>query len=518
MAGSWVPVMYWRFMMAGSWVPVMYWRFMMAGSWIEKLCSLEKKVTLTDSVESNSSPISSSISNYVTVTANATLKLDPTSPYTGETVTLTCSVNSESNWRYNWYKDGTYIPVTQSGRLSITENTLTISSVKVSDKGSYQCHGYQHDRPTSTSTSNQVTITVKALPTATLKLYPTSPYTGEKVTLTCSVNSESNWRYTWNKDGIYIPVTQSGRLSITENTLTISSVKVSDKGSYRCHGNLDDRPTSTSTSNQVTITVKALPTATLKLYPTSPYTGEKVTLTCSVNSESNWRYTWNKDGIYIPVTQSGRLSITENTLTISSVKVSDKGSYRCHGNLDDRPTSTSTSNQVTITVKALPTATLKLYPTSPYTGEKVTLTCSVNSESNWRYTWNKDGIYIPVTQSGRLSITENTLTISSVKVSDKGSYRCHGNLDDRPTSTSTSNQVTITVKGKMPRQGKSTAPTGSDTPVCHTERQRLTTKTHILSQSRGEKPCNLSSLTPAWGGGENAHKTIFMETNDGWIA
>uniref|UniRef100_A0A6Q2Y113 Ig-like domain-containing protein n=1 Tax=Esox lucius TaxID=8010 RepID=A0A6Q2Y113_ESOLU len=183
----------------------------------------------------------------------------PTSPYTGETVTLTCSVNSESNWRYNWYKDGTYIPVTQSGRLSITENTLTISSVKVSDKGSYQCHGYQHDRPTSTSTSNQVTITVKGeLDTllSTLKLYPTSPYTGEKVTLTCSVNSESNWRYTWNKDGIYIPVTQSGRLSITENTLTISSVKVSDKGSYRCHGNLDDRPTSTSTSNQVTITVK----------------------------------------------------------------------------------------------------------------------------------------------------------------------------------------------------------------------------------------------------------------------
>ncbi|XP_034144969.1 Down syndrome cell adhesion molecule-like [Esox lucius] len=395
---------------------------------------------------SNSRPTSSSISNYVTLSVyalpKATLKFHPTSPFTGEKVTLTCSVGSYRNWSYKWYKDRSNNAVTQSDRHSITGDTLIISRVEESDQGLYWCQGERTHRPTSTSISESVYMSVNALPKATLTVDPNPVFTGEKVTLTCSVESDSDWaRYVWYKDNTFYP----NRLSqYSGATLTINSVKESDRGLYWCQGRLNSRGTTSDTSDQVTITVYALPKATLTVDPNPVFTGEKVTLTCSVGSYSDWkRYVCYKDNTYY----QNRLSqYSGTTLTIYNVKESDQGLYWCKGIRYSRPTSSSISNFVTISVNALPTATLTLDPTSPYTGETVTLTCSVNSESNWRYNWYKDRIYIPVTQSGRLSIRENSLIISSVIVSDQGSYQCHGYLDDRTVSTSTSDQVTITVK------------------------------------------------------------------------
>eukprot|EP00063_Salmo_salar_P063219 XP_014038054.1 PREDICTED: inactive tyrosine-protein kinase 7-like [Salmo salar] len=55
----------------------------------------------------------------VTALPKATVTVKPNPVYPGETVTLTCSVVSDSSWNYKWYKDRNDNVVSQSGYSNI---------------------------------------------------------------------------------------------------------------------------------------------------------------------------------------------------------------------------------------------------------------------------------------------------------------------------------------------------------------------------------------------------------------
>lgn len=94
----------------------------------------------------------------------ATLTVEPKwSPvYTGERVTLKCVMDSQSGWRYKWYKGSTQTAVSQSYGYSLTGDTFTISRAAESDKDQYWCQGERDDRPSSSHISNPVTLTVES--------------------------------------------------------------------------------------------------------------------------------------------------------------------------------------------------------------------------------------------------------------------------------------------------------------------------------------------------------------------
>uniref|UniRef100_A0A674CK12 Ig-like domain-containing protein n=1 Tax=Salmo trutta TaxID=8032 RepID=A0A674CK12_SALTR len=54
------------------------------------------------------------------------LTVNPNPANKGETVTLTCSVGSDSGWIYTWYKDNTKKVVTLSGRHTTTGATFNL--------------------------------------------------------------------------------------------------------------------------------------------------------------------------------------------------------------------------------------------------------------------------------------------------------------------------------------------------------------------------------------------------------
>ncbi|XP_042184156.1 basement membrane-specific heparan sulfate proteoglycan core protein isoform X2 [Oncorhynchus tshawytscha] len=397
-----------------------------------------------------SRPTSSQPGDPVTLTVEAlpktTLTVKPNPAFTGETVTLMCSVTYASRWNYQWYKDRNYNVVSQSVRHTITGNTLTISRAAESDQGLYWCEGNRVSRPTSSQPGDPVTLTVEALPKTTLTVKPNPAFTGETVTLMCSVTYASRWNYQWYKDRNYNVVSQSVRHTITGNTLTISRAAESDQGLYWCEGNRVSRPTSSQPGDPVTLTVEALPKTTLTVKPNPAKTGEKVTLKCSVTYDSRWNYQWYKDWNYNVVSQSARHTITGNTLTISRAAESDQGLYWCEGNRVSRPTSSQPGDPVTLTVEALPKTTLTVKPNPAFTGETVTLMCSVTYASRWNYQWYKDRNYNVVSQSVRHTITGNTLTISRAAESDQGLYWCEGNRVSRPTSSQPGDPVTLTVE------------------------------------------------------------------------
>ncbi|KAM9401124.1 basement membrane-specific heparan sulfate proteoglycan core protein-like [Salvelinus alpinus] len=406
--------------------------------------------------ERESRPTSSSISEPVTITVNAlpktTLTVKPKPAYTGETVTLMCSVRSDSRWIYQWYKDRNDNVVSQSARHTITGDTLTINGATVNE-GPYWCQGERESRPTSSSISDPVTITVNVLPVASVSVSPQGLlYSGETVTLQCDIPDYTDWTYYWYKNNQHLPSQTSKVIDII-----IHTTQTGQAGQYRCEGLRTDRHQRSQPSDDITISVTALPKATLTVEPNPVFPGETVTLTCSVGSDSIWNYQWYKDWNDNVVSQSGYSNIGVSH-TISRADVSDQGQYWCEGNRVSRPTSSQPSNAITLTVKALPKATLTVKPNPAYTGETVTLTCSVGSDSIWSYQWYKDRNYNVVSQSARHTITGDTLTINGATVNE-GPYWCQGERESRPTSSSISDPVTITVNA-LPVASVSVSPRG----------------------------------------------------------
>ncbi|XP_045069742.1 basement membrane-specific heparan sulfate proteoglycan core protein-like isoform X3 [Coregonus clupeaformis] len=386
--------------------------------------------------EIQSRSISSIISDPVRVTLNAlpkaTLTVKPNPAYTGETVTLTCSVGSDSSWSYQWYKDRNDNVVSQSGRHTITGDTLTISSVAESDQGLYWCQGENRSKSISSIISDPFTITVNALPTASVKIVTPQGllYPGDTVTLQCDISYYTDWTYRWFRDNQELPIQNRNTISLPHQA-----------GQYNCDGTRSGRPQNSYGSSDLHIIITALPKATLIVKPNPVFPGETVTLTCSVGSDSSWSYQWYKDRNDNVVSQSVRHTITGDTLTISSVAEPDQGQYWCQGEIRSRSISSIISDPVRVTLNdSLPTATLSLDQANVFTGDRVTLTCTVESYG-WKFYWYRHRPdSTPVTSTSGYSYP-----LSRVSVSDGGQYWCRAGRGDPVYYTLYSDPVQINI-------------------------------------------------------------------------
>ncbi|XP_045071150.1 hemicentin-2-like isoform X2 [Coregonus clupeaformis] len=370
----------------------------------------------------------------VTALPTASVKIVTTQEplYSGDTVKLQCDISDYTDWTYHW--------LINKERLS--SHTSKTTTIFLSDQaGQYQCEGTRTRWPQMSYLSSSLHISVTALPETTLTVNPNPAYTGEIVTLTCSVGSDSDWSYTWYKDKTKKVVTLSGRHTTTGATFTISRAAESDQGLYWCQGEIQSRSISSIISDPVTITVKALPKATLTINPNLVYTGETVTLMCSVGYDNAWSYTWYKDNTKKVVPQSDRHTTTGATFTISRPAVSDQSLYWCQGEIQSRSISSIISDPVNITVIDRPVAVLTLQPNWPqiFSGETVTLRCDIQGGKGIEYAFYN---------SGKLFYwkTEPEYRISPAK---NGLYTCEGLQKINGLKHSeTSNAIQLTVLEK----------------------------------------------------------------------
>ncbi|XP_076144978.1 basement membrane-specific heparan sulfate proteoglycan core protein-like [Alosa pseudoharengus] len=364
-------------------------------------------------------------------TSKAVLVLDPdqTQFYRGESVTLRCSIEGQdtSGWKFLWRRDGRNYP--QQGWSD--KNEYTTQLLDVSHSVEYICHGVK-DKEYS-EWSKRVKLQVSALPTATVTIEPeSSVYVGERVTLKCEIQPESDWTYKWFKGSISYHLSQPDT-----STLTITAAAKSDESRYWCQGEMRGRAVSSLMSGSLYVFVKAFPVPSLTVQPSPVFTGETVTLTCGIQPSSGWTYQWNILGSIKPS--------ETNTYTISRATVSDQGEYWCYGVRERSRKSTYYSSTVQFTVNALPLATLTVEPQSPvFTRENVTLKCVIESLSGWIYKWYKESSRTPVSEG-------NTFTIRGAAESHKGQYWCQGERRDRPTSSQPSRRTTIVVKAPKPK-------------------------------------------------------------------
>ncbi|XP_045556547.1 sialoadhesin [Salmo salar] len=344
---------------------------------------------------------SSSLSIIVTALPEPTLTVEPNPVFPGETVTLTCSVESDSIWNYQWYKDRNDNVVSQSVRHTITGDTLTISRAAESDQGLYWCQGERRSRPTSSQPSNVITLTVTALPVASVSISPQGLlYSGETVSMQCDISMYTDWTYSW-----FI----GNNLNSSTPGQTITTL--SNQADYQ--------PSTTLTSDKEDV-----------------FTGDSVTLSCTVES-SGWKFYWYRhrpDSAPV-ITTSGY------SYTLSWVSVSDGGQYWCRAGRGDPVYYTLYSDPVQIHVTERPVAVLTLQPnwTQIFSGETVTMRCDIQGggDPDWNYRWYKNSqLVIPFN-------TKPEYRISPVYRSNSDSYTCEGVKGNKLSNTSDAVQLTV---------------------------------------------------------------------------
>nr|XP_046184352.1 Fc receptor-like protein 5 [Oncorhynchus gorbuscha] len=369
----------------------------------------------------------------------ATLNITPNPAYTGETVTLTCSVGSDSGWSYTWYKGNTKKVVTLSGRHSTTGTTFTISSAAESDQGLYWCQGEIQSRSISSIISDPVTITVKERPEAVLTLQPNWPqiFSGETVTLRCDIQAGEEIEYAFYNSGKLVSTK-------TEPEYRIDPAK---NGLYTCEGLQKRNGLKPSQTNQ--------PQAVLSVSPQWLDPGDSVTLSCWVKeSSASWRFFWYRT---VPYT-AGLLSLSDRSYSVEPLSgngtseasytliptgPSHTGGYVCRAGRGDPVYDTLYSEpQFLWSGEPQPSVSLKMRPnrTQHFTTKSLSLSCEEKGNTiGWKLKRYREKAVDSECGSNWGSIAGSKCTIMFTFSRDSGVYWCESGSGEY------SNAVNITV-------------------------------------------------------------------------
>ncbi|XP_053486037.1 carcinoembryonic antigen-related cell adhesion molecule 5-like [Ictalurus furcatus] len=355
-----------------------------------------------------STPWSKEVTLSVIERPKAVLTLQPDGQiFSGQEVTFTCEIrgHADTEWMYNWYKDGVQI-------FSYTESRKYSFTAVESLSAKYTCSGRRRSDSQTSETSNTVTLTVSEKPKPTVRVNPqSSVYTGDRVTLNCNLLS-NGWTFLWYKDGV----------QVAEDTNTLHDT-VSNAGEtvYQCkarRGNYDSE-----LSDPVTVTVRGeSPPVSLIINPsrTQHFTADSLSLSCEDQSDSTG---WTVRGYTHSETVSDCSSVSGSTCNISSLSTSHTGVYWCQSESGGR------SNPVNITVHH--GHVILDSPVHPVTeGHPLTLHClSRNSKTSASgVDFYKDGSVLQNKTTGEM-------TISTVSKSDEGFYHCkHPERGESPKS------------------------------------------------------------------------------------
>ncbi|XP_036416452.1 Fc receptor-like protein 5 [Colossoma macropomum] len=262
-------------------------------------------------------------------------------------------------------------------------------------------------------------------------------FSGENVTLTCSIpgGSVADWTYNWYRDYVLH--------SSDENYYIIRDIKRHHSLKYSCYGWGKRGQGVSPSSNEVTLTVTERPKPSLILVPTGQmFTGEKVTLRCDIqgHTDTEWRYSWYKDGDSNHPVYSSDWKREYSF----SVAESDSGKYTCRGERRSDSQRSEISDAVTLTVSEKPKPELtSSHKGAALIGNPVVLYCELDQSAGWRFYWFKH------TQNpeNKTKTETHSYSISSVSVSDGGQYWCRAGRGTPVYYTHYSDALWIKVTG-----------------------------------------------------------------------
>ncbi|XP_014675068.1 PREDICTED: muscle M-line assembly protein unc-89-like [Priapulus caudatus] len=429
---------------------------------------------------------------------------------TGNDLVLECFVTGLTSSTVEWQLvDGSDVEILTRGEDRIISNsrfstemdtagdedifTLTVTNIRNSDEGTYRCETTNDD-----PVSEDVEVTVTGSgggedPEIVEITSDTTVRTGNDLVLECFVTGLTSSTIEWQLvDGSDVEVLTRGEDRIISDrrfstemdtdgdedifTLTVTNIRNSDEGTYRCETTNDD-----PVSEDVEVTVTGSgggedPEIGEITSDTTVGTGNDLVLECFVTGLTSSTVEWQLvDGRNIEVLTRGEDRIISDrrfstemdtdgdedifTLTVTNIRNSDEGTYRCETTNDD-----PVSEDVEVTVTGSgggedPEIGEITSDTTVRTGNDLVLECFVTGLTSSTVEWQLvDGSDVEVLTRGEDRIISDrrfstemdtdgdedifTLTVTNIRNSDEGSYRCETTNDD-PVSE----DVEVTVGG-----------------------------------------------------------------------
>jgi len=304
---------------------------------------------------------------------------------------------------YQWQKNG--IDIVNGGDISgANSDNLVISNLSENDDGIYTCI-VTGSCASVTSNISDVTI----YPTTLITQHPIEYIIVEGGDATFSILAEGdNLIYQWQKDGLNL--IDGGIISgSTTTTLSLTGVAEIDEGAYRC---VVTGTCNISNSNPASLIVN--PTSNITTQPIDIERCVGETAGFSIVATGGVTYQWKLDGVDL-VDNANITGTSTANLSINSVNLTDDGAYTCIVNSESSAPAILTVHENTI-INTQPTAKTRC------SDDNVIFTVNA-SGSALSYQWKKDGS--DLADGGTISGSNTeTLSISSVVVSDQGNYTC----------------------------------------------------------------------------------------------
>ncbi|XP_042573211.1 carcinoembryonic antigen-related cell adhesion molecule 5-like [Cyprinus carpio] len=303
----------------------------------------------------------------------------------GDSVTLSCSSDSNPPAEINWFKEGTFVG---SGRI------YSISKISSDHSEEYKCksrnkHGEKD--------SDTVTLNVMYPPkNISVSISPSGEIVeGDSVTLSCSSDSNPPANISWFKGRTFVG---SGRI------YNISKISSNHSGEYKCKSSNQHGE---KYSDAVTLNIMYPPKSVSVSISSSGeiVEGDSVTLSCSSDSNPPANISWFKEGTFVG---SGRI------YSISKISSDHSGEYKCKSSNQHGE---KYSDTVTLNVMYPPkNVSVSISPSGEIVeGDSVTLICSSDSNPPAEISWFKGGTFV-----GSGSI----YSISKISSDHSGEYKC----------------------------------------------------------------------------------------------
>jgi hypothetical protein len=312
------------------------------------------------------------------------------------TANFACQATGNPKPSFRWRRlDETPLPRARSKVSS--NNTLTISSLRTQDAGSYVCEA----KNVFGVTRAYATLAVK-VPVSFVQVSPeiVNVSLGQNVTLDCVARGYPTPTITWSGTG---GLPGSSRVE-SNGSLTITNVTRSDLGQYVCTARSDLGAKSHSVSLELIVDSSD---GSVVVHTTA-------SLSCHLCTFAHLTVSrWEKEGGTIPVARAEKKGCT---LIIRNTSLSDTGNYTC-------VVSSKAGAHIRQRIPLLITASARITSTIPRTlvvrsGRRIELQCAGVGPPVPVVYWTKGSERLSNGQSGNL-------TIARVTEESVGVYRCH---------------------------------------------------------------------------------------------
>uniref|UniRef100_A0A3Q3AD05 Hemicentin-1-like n=2 Tax=Kryptolebias marmoratus TaxID=37003 RepID=A0A3Q3AD05_KRYMA len=298
-----------------------------------------------------------------------------------DTAVLTCSVSNGSSLSYKWLDKNSTIVNGGNMQLSNQNKTLSIAMVTRYNQGPYRCNvsnglGYEVSPPLNLNISYGPSNTMM-----TVMPVKNAHKTGSNISLSCSTESSPSAMIRWMFSDMYL--NQYGQ------QLNLENVNESNSGNYKCvcYNTVTLRSSSASTMIRI---MDPLTAVAVRQTGGPAILNELFTLNCEVTGPVD-SILWWKDDHLISADNTKVFDMTNKTLTLSPVQLSDGGYYRCQAfNL----VSNMTSSHYAVHVNYGPEMLTIMGPNVVKAGDNVTLRCQGDSVPPSLYRWYFNGYMV----------------------------------------------------------------------------------------------------------------------------